>query len=296
MRILVTGKKGQLGKSIKKVLNVLAKKDENYRKKEFLFVGREELNLASHANIDEYFANNENFDVVINCAAYTSVDKAEEEEKLANQINNLAVKQLAVIANKQKSKFIHISTDYVFDGKKTAEYLESDISNPINIYGKTKRDGEESLLEIMPSNAIIIRTSWVYSEYNNNFVKTMLTLGKERDELNVVGDQTGSPTYATDLAESILKILDNKEFNQTNTMTDIYHYSNGGQISWFDFSKEIFKIENIDCQVNSITTEDFPTAAKRPKNTSMNKNKIVKMFNLEIQEWKKSLNSCISNL
>jgi dTDP-4-dehydrorhamnose reductase len=205
----------------------------------------------------------------------------------------LAVKQLAGIAKEQKAKLIHISTDYVFDGESDKAYLETDETNPINVYGKTKLAGEKALQEIIPANAMIIRTSWVYSEFGNNFVKTMLNLGKERDELNVVSDQIGSPTYATDLAGAILKIISNKNYQNKEQSTEIYHYSNEGKISWYDFAKEIFKIAKIDCKVNPITTQQYPMPAKRPKNTLMNKDKIVKVFNILHSPWRGSLELCI---
>ena len=296
MRILVTGKNGQLGRSIHKIVNTDSKIDNNQSSNEFIFVGREELDLSSESSISHYFDSNDRFDVIINCAAYTAVDKAEEEQELANQINHLAVKQLAEIVKAQKAKLIHISTDYVFDGTGNKPYKETDKTNPINIYGKTKLAGEKTLQEIMPTDAIIIRTSWVYSEYGNNFVNTMLRLGKERDELNVVSDQIGSPTYATDLAGAILEIIKNKEFKEISQATQIYHYSNKGEISWYDFAKEIFKIAKVDCKVNPITTQQYPTPAKRPKNTLMSKDKIAEIFSVKIPDWKESLNTCMSIL
>jgi len=290
MRILITGKNGQLGKSLHKLVS--EKKYDN----EFIFVGREELDLSNNNSIINYFDNHDKFDIIINCAAYTAVDKAEEEVKLANQINYLAVRQLAEIAKAQKAKLIHISTDYVFDGESNKSYTEADETNPINVYGKTKLAGEKALQAIMLTNAIIIRTSWVYSEYGNNFVKTMLNLGKERDELNVVSDQIGSPTYATDLAETILKIIDNKNYQDKEQSTEIYHYSNEGEIGWYDFAKEIFKLAKIDCKVCPITTEQYPTPAKRPKSTLMDKGKIVEKFSIKTPYWKETLCSCINNI
>ena len=287
MRILVTGKNGQLGRSIHKIVNT--KIDNNQSSDEFIFVGREDLDLSSENSISHYFGNNDKFDIIINCAAYTQVDKAEQEVELANQINHLAVKQLASFASKQQAKLIHISTDYVFDGESDKPYTEIDITNPINVYGKTKLAGEKALQAVMPINAIIIRTSWVYSEFGNNFVKTMLRLGKERDELSVVSDQIGSPTYATDLAEVILKIIDDKAYQDKGQSTEVYHYSNEGEISWYRFTEEIFKITKIDCKVNPITTEQYPTPAKRPKNTFMNKDKITEAFSVSIPDWKESL-------
>jgi dTDP-4-dehydrorhamnose reductase len=294
MRILVTGKNGQLGQSIKKIVN--AKSNKNQYSDDFIFIGRKELDFSDENNISNYFDNNDKFDIIINCAAYTAVDKAEEEKDLANQVNHLVVKQLAEIANKQQAKLIHISTDYVFDGESDKPYKEYDTTNPINVYGKTKLAGEKVLQEIMPTNAMIIRTSWVYSEFGNNFVKTMLRLGKERDELNVVSDQMGSPTYATDLAGVILEIINNKEFSELDQTTQIYHCSNEGKISWYDFSKEIFKLAKVDCKVNPITTEQYPTPARRPRNTLMDKDKIRSVFGTKQPFWKTSLVKYIQNL
>jgi dTDP-4-dehydrorhamnose reductase len=291
MRILITGKNGQLGKSIHKIVNT--KIDNNQSSNEFIFVGREELDLSSENSISHYFDNNDKFDIIINCAAYTAVDKAEKEQELANQVNHLAVKQLAGIAKEQKAKLIHISTDYVFDGEGDKAYVETDETNPINVYGKTKLAGEKALQEVMSMNAIIIRTSWAYSEFGNNFVKIMLRLGKERDEINVVSDQIGSPTYATDLAGVILKIIDNKDYQDKRQSTEIYHYSNKGKVSWYDFAKEIFKIEKVDYRVSPITTEQYPTPAKRPRNTLMSKAKIIEEFGVDAVSWKESLEKCL---
>jgi dTDP-4-dehydrorhamnose reductase len=289
MRILIAGKNGQLGKSIHKLVA------NTEQTNDFVFVGREELDLSGADNIISYF-NQNNFDIIVNCAAHTAVDKAEEEAVLANQINHLAVEQLAQIAKTQQAKLIHVSTDYVFDGESDKPYTETDETNPINVYGKTKLAGEKALQEIMPTNAIIIRTSWVYSEYGNNFVKTMLRLGKERDELNVVSDQIGSPTYATDLANAILDTMQNKAFKEVGQETQVYHYSNMGEISWYEFAKEIFELSGIQCSVSPITTEQYPTPAKRPKNTLMNKDKISHRFDIDILDWSKSLESCITIL
>jgi dTDP-4-dehydrorhamnose reductase len=295
MRILVTGKNGQLGKSINKIVNASNGKNNYQQDNEFIFVGREELDLSSESSISHYFDKSNKFDIIINCAAYTAVDKAEKEQELANQVNHLAVKQLASIANKQQARLIHISTDYVFDGESDKPYMEADATNPINIYGKTKLVGEQALQAVMPMNALIIRTSWLYSKYGNNFVSTMLRLGRERDELNVVSDQIGSPTYVTDLAGVILEIIKNKEFREEGQATQIYHYSNEGEISWYEFAKEIFKIAKIDCKVNPITTQQYPTPVQRPKNTSMNKNKIMKTFNANPVPWKDSLEKYLTN-
>ena len=296
MRILVTGQNGQLGRSIHNLVNTDSKIDINQDPNEFIFVGREELDLSSESNISHYFDNNDKFDIIINCAAYTQVDKAEQEVELANQINHLAVKQLASIANKQQARLIHISTDYLFDGESDKPYTETDTTNPINVYGKTKLSGEKALQAVIPMNALIVRTSWLYSEHGNNFVSTMLRLGKEQDELNVVSDQIGSPTYATDLANAVLAIIQNEEFREEDQATQVYHYSNEGEISWYELAKEIFKIAKIDCKVSPITTQQYPTPATRPRNTLMNKDKVAKTFGINILDWKESLNTCITTL
>jgi len=289
MKILVIGKTGQLGQSINEIVSKMQSRDE------FVFVGRDELDLSDKDGVVSYFENN-NFDIIINCAAYTAVDKAESEIELANRINHLAIQKIATIANKQQIKLVHISTDYVFNGESDIPYLESDVVNPINIYGKTKLAGEQAVLETMPTDATIIRTSWVYSEYGNNFVDTMLRLGKERDKINVVSDQIGSPTYAGDLAMAILHIIQNEEFLNSGQKTQIYHYSNEGSCSWFDFAKEIFELTNIQCTVNPITTEQYPTTTQRPRNTLMNKDKITKTFGINIPYWEVSLKTCIAAL
>ena len=292
MRILVTGKNGQLGHSIQKIVSEDSS-NNSQNKNEFIFVGRDELDLSSEDNIANYFNGKGKFDIIINCAAYTAVDKAEEEQTLANQVNHLAVAQLAQIAKNQQAKLIHISTDYVFDGESDIPYVETDETNPINVYGKTKLAGEKALQKVMPTNATIIRTSWVYSEYGNNFVSTMLRVGKERDEVNVVSDQIGSPTYATDLANSILKIIQNKEFKEENQTTQIYHYSNEATISWHEFAKEIFKLSNIKCRIKPVKANQYPALAERPVDTIMSKDKIINAFGVNISNWKVSLDICL---
>ena len=296
MRILVTGKNGQLGRSIQNIVNTDTKIGNNQSPNDFIFVGREELDLSSESSISNYFGNNDKFDLIINCAAFTQVDRAEQEAELANQINHLAVKQLASIASNQQSRLIQISTDYVFDGESNKLYLETDTPNPINAYGRTKLAGEKSLQTLMPMNALVIRTSWLYSEYGNNFFSTMLRLGREQDELSVVNDQMGSPTYAADLADAILEIIKHKKFRDVAQTTQIYNYSNEGKISRHEFAKEIFKLAEIDCKVSPITTQQYPTPAKRPRNTLMNKDKIVEVFNIKISNWKSSLNTCMKTL
>ena len=289
MKILVTGKNGQLGKSIHKIVT------SNEQNSEFVFVGREALDLSSQDSIINYF-NNNSFDIIINCAAYTAVDKAEKEVELANYINHLAISKIAEISNKQKIKLIHISTDFIFDGVSEKAYLESDNPSPLNIYGKSKLAGEVAVCAAMQKNAIIIRTSWLYSEYSNNFVDTILRKAQKCDELNVVSDQFSSPTNASDLAKVIIQIINHKKFRNHNQSTQIYHYSSYGVCSWFEFAREILELANIDCQVNPIETKDYLTAAKRPKYSFLNTDKIVKGFGLEIPFWKDSLKASIDNL
>ncbi|MBN2646519.1 MAG: dTDP-4-dehydrorhamnose reductase [Thiotrichales bacterium] len=295
--ILVTGKNGQLGQSLYKLVTQHSTSNIQHC---FTFVGRDELDLADSSSIEAYFQD-KRFDGIVNCAAYTAVDKAESEAELADQINHLAVKKLAEIAKQQDSALIHISTDYVFDGQGFKPYVESDAVGPQGVYGLTKLKGEQAMQAIEPKGAII-RTSWVYSEFGNNFVKTMLRLGAERDNLNVIFDQVGSPTYATDLAKCILTLLDDERFmlNETASVqhptSNIYHYSNEGVCSWYDFAIAIFELSGTACQVNPIETKDYPTPAKRPHFSLMNKAKIKQEFGLEIPYWRDSLMDCLTQL
>ncbi len=284
MRILVTGKNGQLGRSLHKL--VIEKKYDN----EFIFVGREELDLSSENNIDHYFDSNDKFDVIINCAAYTAVDKAEEDAGLANQINHLAVRQLAEIAKAQQAKLIHISTDYVFDGKKHEPYKEMDATNPINVYGETKLKGEQAIQEVMLTNAIILRTSWVYSEFGNNFVDTMLRLGKERNELSIVADRYGGPTPALAIAETLVSILYKIDTATINHLWGTYHYAGTPFVTWFEFAQEIFSKVDSDIGMKipilkPVDSDSYPLTAKRPRSSTMNCEKINKVFNIKPPRW-----------
>ncbi len=282
--ILVTGANGQLGSELRD----LEKKHSEYV---FYFTDRRELDITNHIEVKEFIENN-NIEVIINCAAYTAVDKAETEYELNDKLNHLAVANFAEISKERGIQLIQISTDYVFDGNNYRPYIESDEANPQSVYGKTKLAGEKAMLEINPSNSIIIRTSWVYSSYGHNFVKTMLKLGEEREELSVIFDQVGTPTYAKDLAKAILQIapqLKNKEVG-------VYHFSNQGVCSWFDFAKAIFEIKDIDVRVSPIETSQYPTPAKRPFYSVMNKQKIVKEYGVEIPYWKDSLEKCLENI
>jgi len=286
--ILINGASGQLGQSFQQ----LAAKYPLYN---FVFTDRACLDLSDDSSIEAYFQQH-SFDLMINCAAYTAVDKAEEEFELADSINHLAVQKLASIAAKQQAKFIHISTDYVFNGEQFRPYIETDQVDPKSVYGATKLAGEQAVFNTMPVDALIIRTSWVYSPFGNNFVKTMLKLGEQRDALTVIFDQLGSPTYAPDLAEAIMQIVTNESFNQPSLKTQLYHYSNEGVCSWYDFSKTIFELSEISCEVSPIETKDYPTAATRPHYSLLNKAKIKQQFALKIPYWKDSLIRCLASL
>ena len=289
MIILVTGANGQLGKSIKSLV------EQEKKNHSFVFVTRDQLDLSSPSNIKNYFETHK-FDLIINCAAYTAVDRAENYPEEVDMINHIAVRKIAEIAKSDNIKLIHISTDFVFDGLKQKPYFESDASSPLNVYGKTKLEGENAILSIMKFNAIIIRTSWVYSEYGNNFVSTIIKLAQKNNNLNIVSDQMGTPTYAGDLGQAILNIIKNDKFNEANRASEIYHYSNEGECSWYDFATEVINISGDKCTLNPINSEDYPTAARRPRNTIMSKEKISNEFGLKIVFWKDSLKCCMKNL
>ena len=281
--VLVTGSSGQVGNEIKAISS-----DYSYN---FFFTDRNNIDITSKDSIKEFCKTN-NINVIINCAAYTAVDKAQSDEINADLINRKAVKKLALVSQELNIKLIHISTDYVFDGKNFKPYCEEFQTNPQSIYGKTKLDGENEMRDINPLNSIIIRTSWVYSYYGNNFVKTMLRLGKEKEELGVIFDQVGTPTYAKDLAKTILDIVPQIE----NSKVEIYNYSNEGVLSWYDFAKEIMKMAKLNCKINPIETYQYPTPAKRPHFSLLNKNKIKSTFNIEIPYWKDGLDDCLRRL
>ena len=278
--ILVTGSNGQLGSEIKEL-----SKNYSYN---FFFTDRNNIDITSKDNIKAFCQTN-NINVIINCAAYTAVDKAESDVENADLVNRKAVKKLALVSEELNIKLIHISTDYVFDGKNFKPYCEEFQTNPQGVYGKTKLDGENEMRDINPKNSIIIRTSWVYSSFGNNFVKTMLRLGKEKKELGVIFDQVGTPTYARDLALTILDII--PQIN--NDKVEIYNYSNEGVLSWYDFAKEIMRMAKLNCKINPIETFQYPTPAKRPHFSLLNKNKIKSTFNIEIPYWKDSLDECL---
>jgi len=275
--ILVTGGNGQLGSELIEIA-------PNHQDYNFLFTDVKDLDITNHTAVAAFIKSN-NINVIINCAAYTAVDKAEQQKDVANAINHLAVANFAQIAKDKNIRLIHISTDYVFDGTNHKPYVETDIPNPQSVYGQTKLDGELAMQKINPANSVILRTSWVYSKFGNNFVKTMLRLAESRDEISVVADQIGTPTNAADLAKAILIILP-KISNET---VELFHYSNEGVCSWYDFAKAVFEIEGLTTKVNAIESKLYPTPAERPFYSVLNKTKIKEVFKFEIPYWKDSL-------
>ncbi len=282
MKILVTGSKGQLGSSLRRVFDNDPAIDATY-------TDHATLDITDRDAVYRFLGDNK-FDIVVNCAAYTAVDKAESDEILASALNTGAVGNLAEAAVKNGTRVIHISTDYVFSGQGCRPYEENDEPYPQSIYGRTKLEGE-ALLTSFCQNALIIRTAWLYSEFGGNFVKTMLRLAETRPEINVVADQIGTPTYAGDLAEAIHRIVSSGEWKP-----GIYHFTDEGVASWYDFTKAIFEIAGRDVKVNPIKTSEYPTQAKRPLYSVLSKKKIKKAFGLEIPYWRDSLKTCISQL
>jgi dTDP-4-dehydrorhamnose reductase len=280
--IVVTGANGQVGQSIKLLSDL-------YPDVKFSFLTKDDLSISDKSSLNLFFQSQKPT-ILINCAAYTAVDKAETEQDLALDINSTAVETLAGICKEFNTRFVHISTDYVFDGNASSPYKESDPTNPVNFYGFTKLQGEKLALAVNP-DSVIVRTSWVYAPYGKNFVKTMLKLMQDRTELNVVGDQFGSPTYAPDLAEALLKIALSNQI-----IPGIYHFSNDGIISWFDFATAIAEIAHSSCKVNAITTAQYPTPAKRPSYSGLNKNKIQADYSIQLKPWRDSLQDCIQKL
>lgn len=283
-KILVTGSQGQLGNSIKKIA-------DRYDDFEMIYTDVAELDITNVDALDE-FLNNGAFTHIVNCAAYTAVDKAEDDFEMAKKINALGPKLLAQSAAKHDVFLIHISTDYVYDGKAYEPYIEAKICAPPSAYGKSKLLGEEWVRQ-HAKEALVIRTSWLYSEFGHNFLKTMLKYGREKEELKVVFDQIGSPTYATDLAEAILQIIKSEK---TTEKIESYHYSNEGVASWYDFAQEIMIATAIDCKVTPIQTFEYPLPAPRPFYSVLNKAKIKKEFDLEIPHWRASMMDCLKTL
>ncbi|WP_282134871.1 dTDP-4-dehydrorhamnose reductase [Seonamhaeicola maritimus] len=278
--ILVTGGKGQLALCIRDLSIEL--KDSN-----FFFLDYDQLDITNEEEVKRFFKTNK-VDYCVNCAAYTAVDKAESEKVMAKSVNELGAKYLAQACKVSNSVLIQISTDFVFDGEQSFPYKENDNSKPISVYGSTKLDGELAISNTF-ENYFIIRTSWLYSEYGSNFVKTMLRLGEEKSKINVISDQVGTPTYAKDLASVIMKII-----NNVNSMTfGTYHYSNEGVASWYDFAKTIFDECNVGVDVFPIETKYYPTPAKRPFYSVLGKEKIKKELTVDVPYWKDSLKKCL---
>lgn len=286
-KILVTGGNGQLGQSIQSIVS-------NFKDLDITFTDIQDLDIC---NLDKLKAYTKSLQInyLINCAAYTAVDKAEHEQTIARQLNAESVKNIGIAAKENHFKVIHVSTDYVFDGKSYKPYSEDDFAIPESNYGQTKLLGEKFLMETQPES-IILRTSWLYSEFGNNFVKTMIKLGNERDELKVVADQVGTPTYAVDLAKAILTIINQVEIHKKPFKSGIYHFSNEGVCSWYDFTINIHQMVGIDCNIIPIESKDFPTAAPRPFYSVLNKSKIKTTYKLNIPYWRLSLKECLIKL
>ena len=279
-KILVTGATGQLGSELK----VLS---ENYLQYEWAFADRTQVSLHDIKLLRKQLETI-NPDIILNCGAYTAVDKAESETELADVVNHQAVAIIAAYAKEQDVKLIHISTDYVFDGTSSTALNEDAVTNPINIYGATKRAGELAALSVKP-DVVIIRTSWVYSRFGNNFVKTMQRLLSERETLGVVNDQIGSPTYAADLAQAMMDIVETE-----NWISGIYNYSNEGEISWYEFVLAIQEITGDICEVKGIHSSSYPTPAARPAFSLLDKSKIKEMYGIKVPYYKESLKKCLT--
>ncbi|TWO33988.1 dTDP-4-dehydrorhamnose reductase [Seonamhaeicola sediminis] len=280
--ILVTGGNGQLASCIKDIEN-------NYNSYNFIYTDYEDLDICNKTQLDSFFKAH-TLAFCINCAAYTAVDKAESETEKAYLINATGAKNLAEICKDYNVTMVHVSTDFVFQGNTNQSYTENDVTKPISVYGASKLKGEQEIIKTL-QNYFIIRTSWLYSEHGNNFVKTMLRLGKERDELKVVNDQIGTPTYAPDLAEVIMSFIVTKNVNYGT-----YHYSNDGVVSWFDFAASIFKLSKVDVKLTPIPSDHFPQDANRPKFSVLDKTKIKKELQISIKPWETSLQRCLQKL
>jgi dTDP-4-dehydrorhamnose reductase len=287
MRVLITGSNGQLGSEIKELA-------ANYKKIDFFCKDLPDLDICNF-NLLQSFITENNINAVINCAAYTAVDKAEEDAEIAERVNSMGVSNLVNALDKVNGKLIHISTDYVFDGDHFSPYKESDPVNPIGVYGETKRAGELAVIN-SDIDSIVIRTSWLYSSYGNNFVKTMLRLGNEKENLGVIFDQVGTPTYARDLAKTCLEILAGANSVKISKDGNLYHYSNEGVASWYDFAISIMELGGENCKVKPIQTKDYPTLAKRPQYSVLNKFKIKTDFKIEIPYWRDSLKDCLEKI
>lgn len=282
-KILVIGSNGQLGNCIRKIAPDF---ENNY---EFIFTDSQTLDITDDNQVNDFFYDNKP-DFCINASAYTAVDLAEKETEKAFAVNAEGVGYLAQACADHKTILIHISTDYVFDGETNLCYSEDDFTNPIGVYGESKRQGEELALEINPKT-IILRTSWLYSEFNKNFVKTMLNLFSQKEELGIVADQFGQPTNANDLAEAIMQIIESPQ-----KTFGIFHFSNYPETTWFEFAKKIAEFSKSSVKLNALTTEQYPTPAKRPKRSTMCLDKIEETYKIEPKHWENSLEECINLL
>ena len=281
-KVLVTGGNGQLAQTIGSIANQFPSLDVT-------ITNSKELDITIKKGVEQFFDINK-ISWCINCAAYTAVDNAENESEKAYEVNGIGVKLLADSCKKFNTKLIQISTDFVFDGNKRSPYNEPDLTNPQTVYGRSKLEGENWVISSL-EHYFIIRTSWLYSEFGNNFLKTMLRLGKTKENVNVVNDQIGSPTYAKDLAVFIMKIIERK-----SNAFGLYHYCNLGEVSWFEFAKSIFEIADIKTNVNPISTENYPTAAKRPRYSVLDISKTQQTFDEQMPFWKDSLKKAIKNI
>jgi dTDP-4-dehydrorhamnose reductase len=284
--ILITGANGQLGNEIRKAA-------ANYSGYDFIFTDIDTLDISS-ADETSAFIEKSSPDWIINCAAYNFVDKAESEQDKALMINGIAVRNIAKAVKGSDCRFIHLSSDYVFDGNSNVPYNENTETNPMSAYGHSKLEGEKAAL--LHNNTMIIRTSWLYSSFGSNFVKTILGKATEKESVKVVFDQTGSPTYAADLAEAILKIVSDVIKNRVAFNAGIYHYSNEGVCSWYDLAAEAVKEAGLNCRIMPVLSDEYPTAAKRPSYSVLDKTKIKETYNLEIPHWRESLKTCIKLL
>ncbi|MBL7739952.1 MAG: dTDP-4-dehydrorhamnose reductase [Chitinophagaceae bacterium] len=285
--ILVTGAGGQLGSELQQLA-------PSYPQYEFVFLSGKELPIDHTEQVRKAFSSYHPR-YCINCAAYTAVDKAESEKEQAFMVNSEAVGVLASVCKEYDSRFIHISTDYVFDGKAVVPYKENDPVNPQSVYGASKLEGERQAIFADP-DTVIIRTSWVYSAYGKNFVKTMMKLMGERNEVKVVSDQQGSPTYAADLAEALLTIIGKDQSPSGEWHPGIYHFSNEGAITWYELAVAIREMTNAGCVVNAIPTSQYPTPAQRPAYSVLDKKKIQQVFGIQLKEWRQSLSGCIQKI
>lgn len=281
-KILVTGANGQLGQCLQKI-------SSQFEEFEFIFTDSETLDITNKEEVNDFFWQNAP-DFCINAAAYTAVDLAETDVEKAFLVNADGTENLAEACAENNAQFIHVSTDYVFDGENNLSYTEEDFTNPLGVYGASKLAGDELALEVNPCS-VILRTSWVYSEFGKNFVKTMLSLFATKEELNIVADQFGQPTNANDLAEAIMKIIKSEKITP-----GIFNFSNLGRISWFDFAKKIAELSDAKIKLNAIETSQYPTPAKRPKNSVLDLDKISKTYGIQLKPWEESLEDCVQIL